>query len=123
MTSHDAAVEIVALNVFGIADRCGRSESRESRWSQWRVKRDRSTDSAALSMIGMDRDECTGELNTHCWHKGQRQYAFQLDLTDASRWRHAAIAARVDYEPPVVRRVDAGRGTSGQYQPAPYWRA
>ena len=30
MTSHDAAVEIVALNVFGIADRCGEVITRAS---------------------------------------------------------------------------------------------
>ena len=36
---------------------------------------------------------------------------------------HAAIAARADYEPSAIMHGDNWRGTFGQYQPAPWWRA
>jgi hypothetical protein len=36
---------------------------------------------------------------------------------------HAAIAARADWEHWLLMRGDAWRGTFGQYEPAPWWRA
>jgi hypothetical protein len=36
---------------------------------------------------------------------------------------HAAIAARADYEHAAIMSGDVWRGTFGQYQPAPWWRA
>ena len=36
---------------------------------------------------------------------------------------HAAIAARADYEHAAIMPGDNWRGTFGQYQPAPWWRA
>ena len=50
-------------------------------------------------------------------------FPFGRHALDASRWRHAAIAARADYEHAAVMRGDAWRGTFGQYQPVPWWRA
>ena len=55
MTSHDAAVEIVALNLFEIADRCCEVITRTM--VQWRTNGTGRRVSAALSMMRMDRDE------------------------------------------------------------------
>jgi hypothetical protein len=56
-------------------------------------------------------------------------YGAFLDARTAVRRRRrrqgedAAIAARADYEHTALMCGDAWRGTSGRYEPAPWWRA